>query len=126
MNQKEPSTALSKTTTLTCSSVSIAVMISFTCGSISGPKMLSGGWSNVTLQYSGERWFKRISLISVAAEFSFFMFVVPLPGFIFDPALRSSSGTLSSRGFDEVVPHRESLVIDHCEVLLRLPSPFHW
>ena len=54
-SERKPSTALSKTTTLTCSSVSSAVMISFTCGSISGPKMLSGGWSNVTRQYSGER-----------------------------------------------------------------------
>jgi len=32
-----------------------AVMISFTCGSISGPKMLSGGWCKRDSPYSGER-----------------------------------------------------------------------
>ena len=43
MSQKKPSIALSKTTTLSCSSVSIAVMISLSCGIVSGPKMLRGG-----------------------------------------------------------------------------------
>ena len=42
MGQKKPSIALSKTTTLTCSSLSIAVMASLSCGIVSGPKMLSG------------------------------------------------------------------------------------
>jgi Helix-turn-helix domain len=36
-------------------------------GSISGPKMLSGGWSTVTCQYSGERRTRRISLVFAAA-----------------------------------------------------------
>src|SRR6266849_8077406 len=35
----------------------------------------------------------------------------PPAWFHIDPALRSSSEMLSSRGFDELVPHRESLVI---------------
>src|SRR4051794_2463568 len=47
---KKPSTALSKTTTLTCSSVSSAVMASWSCGIASGPKMFSGGISKVTRQ----------------------------------------------------------------------------
>src|ERR1700730_6370378 len=51
---------------------------------------------------------------------------LPIFGFTFDFALRSFCQALSSRGFDEVVPRRKTLVIDHCEVLLRLPSPFHW
>src|SRR5580693_298134 len=43
----------------------------------------------------------------------------------FDFALRSSYGALSSRGFGEVVPRRETQVTDRREVLLCLPSPFH-
>jgi hypothetical protein len=41
-------------------------MTSFNCGIVSGPKMLSGGWSNVTLQYVDDRRARRISLELVA------------------------------------------------------------
>jgi hypothetical protein len=37
--------------------------------------MLSGGWSNVTRQYVGERRENRISVVFVAGEFWFFIFV---------------------------------------------------
>jgi len=37
--------------------------------------MLSGGWSNVTRQYVGERRVSRICLVFVAGEFWFFIFV---------------------------------------------------
>jgi hypothetical protein len=40
----------------------------------SGPKMLSGGWSNVTRQYAGERRASRISMVFVAGEFWFPIF----------------------------------------------------
>jgi hypothetical protein len=36
--------------------------------------MLSGGWSNVTRQYVGERRDSRISVVFVAGEFWFFIF----------------------------------------------------
>src|SRR5215471_14328155 len=72
--RKKPSTALSKTTTLTCLSVSSVVMISVISRIPSGPKTLSGGWSNVTRQYAGERRDSRISLTFVADEFWFFIF----------------------------------------------------
>src|SRR5262245_30807753 len=72
--RKKPSTALSKTTTLTCLSVSSVVMISAISRIPSGPKTLSGGWSNVTRQYAGERRDSRISLMFVADEFWFFIF----------------------------------------------------
>lgn len=51
---KNPSTALSKMTTLTCSSVSTAVMISLSSGRLCGPKIFKGGISKVTLQYVDE------------------------------------------------------------------------
>src|SRR5262249_3670918 len=41
----------------------------------SGPKMLSGGWANVTPQYAGERRGSRISLAFVAGEFWVFPFL---------------------------------------------------
>ena len=34
-------------------------MTSLSCGMVSGPKMLSGGWSNVTRQYAGDRRVRR-------------------------------------------------------------------
>ena len=46
-------TALSNTTTLTFGSTSSALTIAFNCGIDSGPKMLNGGLSMVTRQYSG-------------------------------------------------------------------------
>src|SRR5262245_65366173 len=60
----------------------------------SGPKTLSGGWSNVTRQYAGERRDSRIFLTFVADEFWFFIFsslviFCSVTGF----------GTLSSRSF---------------------------
>src|ERR1700729_3066754 len=58
--KKNPSTALSKTTTLTSWSVSSAVMISRNSRTNSGPIKLSGGLSNVTRQYLGD---DRVSLI---------------------------------------------------------------
>src|ERR1700686_1634797 len=58
--KKNPSTALSKTTTLSSSSVSSAVMISRNSRTNSGPIKFSGGLSNVTRQYLGE---DRVSLI---------------------------------------------------------------
>jgi hypothetical protein len=42
--------------------------------------MLSGGWSNVTRQYDGERRASRISMVFVAGEFwcfIFFSLIVP-------------------------------------------------
>src|SRR5262249_33744530 len=57
-----------------CSSLSSAVMISFTCGSVSGPKMLSGGWANVTRPYGGERRVRGILLVFVGASFLLFIF----------------------------------------------------
>src|SRR6266576_5236518 len=51
---KNPSIALSKTTTLSSASVSIAVMILFSCGIVFGPKTFRGGLFNVTRQYAGE------------------------------------------------------------------------
>src|SRR3974377_1296273 len=78
----------------------------------SGPKMLSGGWSNVTRQYVGERRDSRISMVFVAGEFWFFIFFF----LFFSPfffvfhflspcysrlffVLQSFSLTLSSRSF---------------------------
>src|SRR5580704_9122813 len=58
--KKNPSTALSKTTTLSSWSVSSAVMISRNSRTNSGPIKLSGGLSNVTRQYLGD---DRVSLI---------------------------------------------------------------
>src|SRR6266550_887502 len=43
VSHKNPATSLSKKTTLTSSFVSSAVMISLSCGIVSGPKMLRGG-----------------------------------------------------------------------------------
>ena len=48
--RKNPSTALSKTTTLTCSSCSMAVMIFPNSMTNSGPIRFSGGLSKVTRQ----------------------------------------------------------------------------
>src|ERR1700730_14222402 len=58
--KKNPSTALSKTTTLSSSSVSSAAIISRNSRTNSGPIKLSGGLSNVIRQYLGEG---RVSLI---------------------------------------------------------------
>src|SRR5215469_3793211 len=118
MSQKKPSTALSKTTTLTCSSVSSPVMISFNCGMVSGPKMLSGGWSNVTRQYVGERRDSRISIVFVAGEFRFFIFCLLDP---FDFCLAVPFfGTFVTPlcGAD---PHRGTRRSDRCGVLLYPP-----
>src|SRR5258707_489580 len=59
---KNPSIALSKTTTLSSASVSIAVMSALSCGFVSGPKMWSGGSLIVTRQYAGVRRVRRICL----------------------------------------------------------------
>ncbi len=48
--RKKPSTALSKTTTLTSSSDSTALMSCWNWRTVSGPMTLSGGLSNVTRQ----------------------------------------------------------------------------
>src|SRR5262249_18166269 len=48
-------------------------MISFNCGMVSGPKMLSGGGANVTRQYVGERRASRISVGFVFGGFWFFI-----------------------------------------------------
>src|SRR5262245_56742501 len=100
--------------TLTCSSVSSSVMISFNCGMVSGPKMLRGGWSNVTRQYVGERRASRISVVFVAGEFWFFIFLCPL-SFLFDFAFVTQ---LCGAG-----PHRETREADRCEALPCPPAP---
>jgi hypothetical protein len=48
----------------------------------SGPKTLSGGLSNVTRQYDGERRASRISMVFVASEFWFFIFFLPYHSFL--------------------------------------------
>src|SRR5258705_3292139 len=79
---KKPSTALSNTTTFTCSSVSIAVMISLSRGSCFGPKIFTGGMSKVTRQYVGRRRSSRIcSFVKVrSGRFMMFTPVVCLKG----------------------------------------------
>src|SRR5467141_5330041 len=57
--RKNPSTALSNTTTLSCSSLSIAVMISLNSRTNCGPMRLSGGLSNITRQQVGDCRFNR-------------------------------------------------------------------
>src|SRR5215469_2022863 len=47
------------------------VMISFISRMASGPRMLSGGWSNVTRQHVGDRLASRICLVFDADEFCF-------------------------------------------------------
>src|SRR5262249_25450230 len=64
----------------------------------SGPKMLSGGWSNVTRQYDGERRASRISMVFVAGEFWFFIFFLPYHSFLIF-VMQSFSSALSSRSF---------------------------
>src|SRR6266853_5183414 len=76
--RKNPSTALSKTTTLTSLSVSSAVTISFNCGMLSGPKTLSGGWFSVTRQYWGECRVSSIRLVLVAVPVAFFICPPPI------------------------------------------------
>src|SRR5262249_54044712 len=73
-------------------------MISFNCGMVSGPKMLSGGGSNVTRQYMGGRRVSRISVVFVAGEFWFFIFLSPYHSCLFF-VLQSFSSALSSRSF---------------------------
>src|SRR4029077_18886166 len=46
--------------------------------------------------------------------------------FDFEFELRLSHGALPSPGFGEVLPHRETRVIDRREAQLCLRSPFHW
>src|SRR5712671_2267386 len=70
--------ALSKTTTLTSLSVSSAVTISFNCGMLSGPKMLSGGWLSVTRQYWAERRVSSIRFVLVAVPIAFFICPPPI------------------------------------------------
>src|SRR4051812_44207430 len=52
--RKKPSTALSNTTTLTCSSASMAAMMSRNSRTNCGPITLSGGLSNVMRQYAAD------------------------------------------------------------------------
>src|SRR3954466_14958839 len=51
--RKKPSMALSKTTTLTCSSASMADMMVLNSRTNCGPMTLSGGLSNVIRQHAG-------------------------------------------------------------------------
>ena len=74
MIQKETFNSAVKNHDFDVLSVSSAVIISAISRMPSGPKMLSGGWSNVTRQYDGERRASRISMVFVAGEFWFFIF----------------------------------------------------
>jgi hypothetical protein len=65
--RKKPSTALSKTTTLTCSSSSMAVTMSLNSWTNCGPITLSGGLSNVIRQQAEDDRLIRICAVLVVA-----------------------------------------------------------